>query len=56
MEFMDDDMEEKEELSDELVASLKKKIVALEERVTKLHLAAYDQHDNFGVLRMATTS
>jgi hypothetical protein len=44
MEFIDDDMEEdKEELSNELVASLKQKITALEEQVTELHLAVYDQ-------------
>jgi hypothetical protein len=49
MEFFDDNMEEeKEELSNELVASLK--------QVDELHLAVYDQHDNFGVLRKATTS
>jgi hypothetical protein len=44
MEFTNDDMEEeKEELSDELVASLKQKITALEEQVVELHLAIYDQ-------------
>jgi hypothetical protein len=43
MEFTDDDMEEEEELSIELVASLKKKITALEDQVTELHLAVYDQ-------------
>jgi hypothetical protein len=43
MEFSDDDVEEKEELSNELVASLKQKISALEEQVTELHLEAYDQ-------------
>jgi hypothetical protein len=44
MEFTDNDMEEeKEELSDELVASLKQKITALEEQVAELHLAVYDQ-------------
>jgi hypothetical protein len=49
MEFTDDDMEEeKEELSNELMASLKQKITALEEQVTELHLAVYDQHDDFG--------
>jgi hypothetical protein len=43
MEFTDDDMEEeKEKLSNELVASLKQKITALEEQITKLHLAVYD--------------
>jgi hypothetical protein len=44
MEFSDDDMEEeKEELSNKLMASLKQKITALEEQVAKLHLAVYDQ-------------
>jgi predicted trehalose synthase len=57
MEFTDNDIEEeKEELFDELVASLKQKITALEEQVAKLHLAVYDQQDDFGVLRKATTS
>jgi hypothetical protein len=57
MDFTDDDMEEeKEELSDELVASLKQKITALEEQVAELHLAVYDQQHNFGVLRKVTTS
>jgi hypothetical protein len=57
MEFTDDDMEEeKEELSNKLVASLKQKITALEEQVTELHLAVYDQPNDFGVLRKATTS
>jgi hypothetical protein len=56
MEFTDDDMEEKEELSNELVASLNKKITALESQVVELRLAIYDQQDNFGVLRKATTS
>jgi hypothetical protein len=43
MEFTDDDMEEgKEELSTELMASLKQKIIALEEQVTELHLVVYD--------------
>jgi predicted nucleic acid-binding Zn-ribbon protein len=55
MEFTDD-MEEEEELSDELVASLKQKISDLEEQVTELHLAVYDQQDDFGVLRKAITS
>jgi hypothetical protein len=56
-DFTNEDMEEeKEELSDELVASIKQKITALEERVTELHLAVYDQQDNFGVLHKATTS
>jgi hypothetical protein len=54
MEFTNDNMEE--ELLNELVASLKQKITALEEQVTVLHLAVYDQQDNFGVLRKATTS
>jgi hypothetical protein len=57
MELSDDDMEEdKEELSNELVASLKQEITALEEQVTELHLAVYDQYDDFGVLHKATTS
>jgi hypothetical protein len=59
MEFTDDDMEEekeKEELPNELVASLKQKITTLEEQVTELHLAVYDQQDDFGVLCKATTS
>jgi predicted trehalose synthase len=57
MEFTDDNMEEKkEELSDELVASLKQKITSLDERVTELHPAVYDQQDDFGVLHKATTS
>jgi hypothetical protein len=57
MEFTNDDMEyEKEELSNELVVSLKQKITALEEQVTELHLAVYDQQDDFGVLNKATTS
>jgi hypothetical protein len=57
MEFTDDDMEEeKEELSNELMASLNKKITALESQVVELRLAIYDQQDNFGVLRKATTS
>jgi hypothetical protein len=52
IEFTNDDMEEeKEELSNELVASLKQKITTLEERVTELHLL-----DDFSVLRKATTS
>jgi hypothetical protein len=34
---------EKEELSNELVASLEQKITGLEEQVTVLHLAVYDQ-------------
>jgi predicted trehalose synthase len=57
MEFTDDDMEEeKEKISNELVASLKQKITALEEQVAKLHLAVYDQQDDFGMLHKATTS
>jgi hypothetical protein len=57
MEFTDDDMEEeKEELSDELVESQKQKIIASEEQVAELHLAVYDQWDNFSLLRKATTS
>jgi hypothetical protein len=43
LEFTDDDMEVEEELSDELVASLKQKITTLEEEVAELHLAVYDQ-------------
>jgi hypothetical protein len=40
MEFTDDDMEEeKEELSNELVASIMQKITNLEEQVAELHLA-----------------
>jgi hypothetical protein len=56
MEFIDDDMEEKEELSDEIVASLKQKITALEERVAEFHLVVYNQQDDFGVLCTATRS
>jgi hypothetical protein len=57
MEFTDDNMEEeKEELPDELTASLKQKITSLEEQVTEFHLAVYDQQDDFGMLRKATTS
>jgi hypothetical protein len=57
MEFTDDDMDEEEkELFDELVVFLKQKITALEEQVTELHLAVYDQQNDFGVLRKATTS
>jgi hypothetical protein len=57
MEFTDDNMEEEvEELSNEAVASLKPKITTLEEQVTKLHLAIYDQQNDFGVLRKATMS
>jgi hypothetical protein len=42
MEFIDDDMEEEEELSKKLVTSLKQKIIALEEQVAELHLVVYD--------------
>jgi molecular chaperone GrpE (heat shock protein) len=57
MEFTNDNMEEeKEELSNELVASQKQKITALEEQVAELHLAVYEQQDDFGMLRKATTS
>ena len=52
----DDTREEKEEPSSELVAALRHKITALEEQVAELHLAVYDQNDDFGVLRKATTS
>jgi hypothetical protein len=38
------------------MVSLKQKITTLEEQVADLLLAAYDQHDDFGVLRKATTS
>jgi hypothetical protein len=43
IQFTDDNMEEKDELSNELVASLKQKITVLEEQVTELHQAIYDQ-------------
>jgi polyhydroxyalkanoate synthesis regulator phasin len=43
MEFTDDDMEEEEELSNELMAPLKQEITALEEQVAELHQAVYDQ-------------
>jgi hypothetical protein len=56
MEFIDDDMEEEEELSKKLVTSLKQKIIALEEQVAELHLVVYDQQDDIGVLRKATMS
>jgi hypothetical protein len=57
MEFTDDDMEvEKEEISDEIMVSLKQKLIALEEQVAELHLAVYDQQDDFGMLCKATTS
>jgi hypothetical protein len=55
VEFTDDDMKEEEELSNELVASLKQKITALEEQVVELHLEVHDQQDDIGVLRKATT-
>jgi hypothetical protein len=55
MAFTNDDMEE-EELSKELMASLKQIITALVEQVTELRLVVYDQQDDFGVLRKATTS
>jgi predicted trehalose synthase len=55
--FSDDDTEEdKDELSSELVVTLKQRIAALGEQVTELHLAVYDQKDDFGMLRKATTS
>jgi hypothetical protein len=41
MEFTDDDIEE--ELSNELVESLKQIITTLEEQITELHLAVNDQ-------------
>jgi hypothetical protein len=55
MEFFDDE-EEKEELSNELLASLKQKITTLEEQIAKLHLVVYDQQDDYGMLRKATLS
>jgi hypothetical protein len=55
MEFSDDEVEEEEdELSNELVAALKRKITALEEQVDELHHVVYDQKDDFGVLCKAT--
>jgi hypothetical protein len=54
MEFTDEDMDKKDELSNELMVSLKQKITALEEQVAELHLAVYDQQDDFGVLHKAT--
>jgi hypothetical protein len=36
--------------------TLKQRIAVLEEQVAELHLAVYDQKDDFGVLRKATTS
>jgi hypothetical protein len=56
MEFFDEDEDEKEELSNEVVASLKHKITTLEEQIVELHLAVYDQQDDVGVLPKATTS
>jgi hypothetical protein len=56
MEFSDDDMEEEQELSNELMASLKQKITTLEEHDAELHQAVYDQQDDFGLLRKATMS
>jgi hypothetical protein len=57
MEFTDDNMEEeKDELSNELMASLKQKIPTLEEQVTELRLAVYIQQDDFGVFHKATTN
>jgi hypothetical protein len=38
-----DDEEEKDELSNELMTSLKQKITTLEEQIAELHLAVYDQ-------------
>jgi hypothetical protein len=43
MEFSDNEEEEKEELTNELMASLKQNITALEEQVIELHLVIYDQ-------------
>jgi predicted nucleic acid-binding Zn-ribbon protein len=56
MEFSDDEEEEKEELSNELMAPLKQKITALEEQAVELNLAIYDQQDDLGVLQKATTN
>jgi hypothetical protein len=56
MEFTNNDLEEEEELSDVLVASLKQRITTLEEQVTELHLAVYDKQDDFGVLCNVTMS
>jgi molecular chaperone GrpE (heat shock protein) len=55
MEFFDNE-EEKEELSNELVESLKQKITTLEEQIAELHLAVYDQQDDIGMIRNTTTS
>jgi hypothetical protein len=41
MEFSDDNVEEKEELSIELMVSLKQKITPLDQQVTELVLAVY---------------
>jgi hypothetical protein len=43
MEFSNDNIEDEEELSNELMVSLKQKIIALEEQVAELHLAVYDK-------------
>jgi hypothetical protein len=43
MEFIDDNMEEEKEVCNEIVASFKQKITALEEQVTELHLAVHHQ-------------
>jgi hypothetical protein len=43
MEFSDDD-------------TLKQKFASLEEQVIQLHLAVYDQKDDLGIFRKATTS
>jgi hypothetical protein len=63
MEFTDDNVdEEKEELSNEVVASLKQKIIALEEQATELHpvvlrptgqlrCASQSHHEQVEVLR-----
>jgi hypothetical protein len=58
MEFSDDDTEEEEEeeRSDELVVTLMERIASLEEQVTELHLAVYDQKNDFDILCKATTS
>jgi hypothetical protein len=58
MEFSDEDEEEEEKprVRDELVAALRQKITALEEQLAELHLAVYDQKDEFTTLRKATTS
>jgi hypothetical protein len=41
--------------SSPMSSSLKHKITALEEQVVELHLAVYDQQDDFGVLHKANT-